>query len=126
MIALLGWPAGGGARTLKAGQPETLRSRQRVNSANKMKRNLSAMSQQYVTALKKHPKQGPRASLEPARGLGRQAVAIGLETLDVARMHEGGLATLETASRSDGIIKRAEILFFGANLYIMKKHRDAD
>ena|ERR1041384_8230647 len=113
MIALLGWPAGGGARTLKAGQPETLRSRQRVNSANKMKRNLSAMSQQYVTALKKHPKQGPRASLEPARGLGRQAVAIGLETLDVARMHEGALATLESSSSRDGIIKRAEIFCRG-------------
>jgi hypothetical protein len=98
---------------LKAGQHTTLHSGQRVNSEYTMKRKLSAMSQQYVTALKKHLKQGPRASLEPARGLGRQAVAIGLETLDVARMHEGALATLESSSSRDGIIKRAEIFCRG-------------
>ena len=90
-----------------------------------MKRKLSAMSQQYVTALKKHLKQGPRASLESARGLGRRAVAIGLETLDVARMHEGALATLAGSSRKDGIIKRAEIFFAEAIIPIEKTHRAA-
>jgi signal transduction histidine kinase len=90
-----------------------------------MKRKLSAMSQQYVTALKKHLKQGPRASLAPARGLGRRAVAIGLETLDVARIHAGALATLEASSSRDGMIKRAEIFFAEAITPIEKTHRAA-
>ena len=87
------WPADEGSNKLRAGQQTTLRSGQRVHSADTMKRKSSAMSQQYATALKKHLKQGPRAGLESARGLGRQAVAIGLETLDMARMHARALAT---------------------------------
>ena len=90
-----------------------------------MKRKLIALSQRYVTALRKHLKQGPRASLQPARGLGRQAVAIGLETLDVARIHEEALATLEASSSKDGIIKRAEIFFAEAITPIEKTHRAA-
>ncbi len=73
----------------------------------------------------KHLKQGPRASLQPARGLGHQAVAIGLETLDVARIHEAALASLEAASSKDGIIKRAEIFFAEAISPIEKTHRAA-
>src|SRR6266705_1850701 len=78
-----------------------------VHSARIMKHKLIKLSQRYATALRKHLVQGPRASLQSARGLGRQAVAIGLETLDVARIHEGALATLEASSSRDGIIKRA-------------------
>jgi signal transduction histidine kinase len=90
-----------------------------------MKSKLSAMSQQYVTALKKYLKQGPRASLQPARGLGRHAVALGLETLDVAKIHEGALATSEAASSKDGIIERAELFFTEAITPIEETHRAA-
>ena len=90
-----------------------------------MKRKLIALSQRYVTALRKHLKQGPHASLQPARGLGRQAVSLGLETLDVARIHEGALATLEASSSRDGIIKRAEIFFAEAVTPIEKTHQAA-
>jgi two-component system sensor histidine kinase DegS len=78
-----------------------------------------------VTALKKHLKEGPRASLKPARGLGRLAVAIGLETLDLARIHEEALATLEASSSRDGIIKRAELFFTEAITPIENTHRAA-
>jgi signal transduction histidine kinase len=87
-----------------------------------MKRKLNAMSQQYVTALKKHLKQRPGGDLQAARGLGRQAVAIGLETLDVARIHEGALATLEGSSSKDGIIERASIFFAEAITPIERTH----
>ena len=90
-----------------------------------MKRKLTRLSRRYVSALRKHLKQGPQASLQPARGLGRQAVALGLETLDVARIHEGALATLEASSSRDGIIKRAEIFFAEAITPIEKTHRAA-
>jgi signal transduction histidine kinase len=108
-----------------AGQHSTLGSWQRVNSAYIMKRKLIRLSRRYVTALKKHLKEGPLASLKPARGLGRQAVAIGLETLDLARIHEGALATLEASSSRDGIIKRAEIFFTEAITPIENTHRAA-
>ena len=88
-----------------------------------MKHKLIALSQQYVTALRKHLKQGPRASLQPARGLGRLAVASGLETLDVARIHEEALAALEASSSRDGIIERAEIFFTETITPIEKTHQ---
>lgn len=76
-------------------------------------------------ALRQHLQQGPLATVESARGLGRQAVAIGLETLDVARIHEEALATLEAASSQNGIIKRAEIFFAEAITPIEKTHHAA-
>ena len=90
-----------------------------------MKRKLVQLSQRYASALRKHLKQGPQASLRPARGLGRQAVSLGLETLDVARIHAGALATLEASSRWDGVIKQAEIFFSEAVTPIEKTHRAA-
>ena len=90
-----------------------------------MKRNLTRLSRRYQVALRQHLKQGPLASGELARGLGRQAVAIGLETLDVARIHEEALARLELSSSRDGIIKQAEIFFAEAITPIEKTHHAA-
>src|SRR4030095_8849463 len=90
-----------------------------------MKRKLKALSQRYEAALQKHLQHGPHASLQPALALGRQAAALDLETLDMARIHEGALATLEASSSRDGIIKRAEIFFAEAITPIEKTHRAA-
>ena len=87
-----------------------------------MKQKLTRLSRSYATALRKHLQQGPQASLRPARGLGRAAVALGLETLDVTRIHEGALAALEAASNKDGIIKQAELFFAEAITPIEKTH----
>jgi signal transduction histidine kinase len=76
-------------------------------------------------ALRKYLKERPRASLQPARGLGRKAMALGLETLDVARIHEAAVAALEASSSRDGIIKRAEMFFAEAITPIEKTHRAA-
>ena len=88
-----------------------------------MKRNLSALSHRYFTGLRKHLEQSPRATLAPARRLGRQAVAIGLETLDVARIHERALAKLELRSSRDGFIERADIFFTETITPIEETHR---
>jgi signal transduction histidine kinase len=92
-----------------------------------MKRKLTALSRRYATALKKHLRQGPQA--RPPRGtalaLGRQAAALDLETLDVARIHEDALATLEAASSKNGLIKRAEIFFTEAITPIEETHHAA-
>jgi len=76
----------------------------------------------YATALHKHLKQGPRASLQPAHDLGRQALTIGLDTLDLAKIHDAALASLKVSSRRDGFIKRAEIFFAEVITPIEKTH----
>jgi len=90
-----------------------------------MKRKLSRLSGQYLATLRKHLKQSAPASLLPARGLGHKAVALGLETLDLAKIHEGALARLEASSSRDGIIRKAEIFFAEALTPIEMTHRSA-
>jgi signal transduction histidine kinase len=90
-----------------------------------MKQKPNGLAQRYVTALRNHLKAGSRASLHPALGLGRRAVALGLETLELARIHERALVTLEAASSRDGIAKRAEIFFTEAIIPIVETHRAA-
>ena len=69
--------------------------------------------------------QGPRASLQPALALGRHAAAIGLETLDLARVHEAALAGLAPARNRNGIGRRARRFFAEAIAPIEKTHRAA-
>jgi signal transduction histidine kinase len=90
-----------------------------------MKRKLSALSGRYLVALRKHLKQGPQASPQAARGLGRQAMGLGLETLEVARMHDRALTRLEASSSKDGLIERAEVFFTEAIVPIEQSHRAA-
>jgi len=90
-----------------------------------MKQKLNGFSQRYVTALRKHLKQGPRASLQPALGLGRRAVALGLETLELAGIHERALVTLELSKSKNGLMKRAEIFFTETITPIVETHRAA-
>jgi len=79
--------------------------------------------------LRKHLKQGPQASLQPAQGLGRRAMALGLETLDLARFHEQALITLvlpgDSPGTRDRIIRRAGTFFAEAITPIEKTHRTA-
>jgi signal transduction histidine kinase len=75
-----------------------------------------------VAALQKHLKQGPSASLQPALRLGREAVTLGLETLELARIHERALTTLQLSNSKNGLIKRAEIFFTEANTSIVETH----
>jgi signal transduction histidine kinase len=90
-----------------------------------MKQKLTGLSRRYALALKKYLRQSPWATVHPAQELGLQAVKLGLETLDVAKIHEATLATLEASSSRDGIIKRAEIFFTEAVSPIEKTHHAA-
>jgi signal transduction histidine kinase len=104
----------------RLGIPETRRSRH-----TDMKQKLISLSQRYVVALRKHLKPGSRANLQPALKLGRQAVILGLETLEVARIHERALAACESSDGKDGLAKRAEIFFTEAIAPIVETHRAA-
>jgi signal transduction histidine kinase len=100
-----------------------------VNSANDMTRKLTGLSRRYRAALRKHLKQGAQASTEPAQGLGCRAMAIGLETLDLARIHEQALITLVlpgySARTRDVMVRRAGAFFAEAITPIEKTHRTA-
>jgi signal transduction histidine kinase len=87
-----------------------------------MKQNSIPLSQQYVTTLERHLKQGPRAGFLPALKLGRQAVALGLETLDLARIHEQAMATLNLSNIKNAFTKLAGNFFAEANTAIEETH----
>lgn len=54
----------------------------------------SNLADQYLAALRTYFDQGQQASLQGAQNIGRVAVATGLETLDLARVHEQALGEL--------------------------------
>ncbi|HTA31299.1 MAG TPA: sensor histidine kinase, partial [Candidatus Cybelea sp.] len=80
-------------------------------------------------ALRTHLQQGHRASLEPARGLGSQALAAGLQTLDLAKLHEQTLVTellpACQAEKRAALIRQAGIFFAMAITPIEKTHGGA-
>jgi signal transduction histidine kinase len=90
-----------------------------------MKQSLIALSQSYVTALRTHLKPGAPVRLLAAQGIGRQAVALGMETLELARMHEHALVELKVSPDKTGLIRRAESFFTEANTPIEETHRPA-
>ncbi|OYW31259.1 MAG: hypothetical protein B7Z47_01565 [Chthoniobacter sp. 12-60-6] len=87
------------------------------------------LSRLYLAALHQYLKEGPAASMAPAHALGHQAIAYGLETLDLARMHEVALVALVlpgySSSTSDGMLGRAGLFFAEAITPIEETHRGA-
>ena len=93
-----------------------------------MKPKLTALLRQYQSALHHHVTQKSSPGLDTARGLGRDAVSLGLETLDMARIHEQALRQIianYTPGSGDGIFRRAGIFFGEAITPIEKTHRTA-
>lgn len=79
----------------------------------------------YRTALQEHLEHGSRSTLRPALLLGRQAVALKLETLDVARTHEHALASLAATIHAKRVLKRAKAFFAETITPIEETHRAA-
>ena len=63
--------------------------------------------------------------MKPALELGHQAVVLGLETLDLSRIHEQALATLKLSNIKNAFTRLARIFFTEANIPIEKTHRAA-
>ncbi len=86
-------------------------------------------SRRYQSALLAYLKQGPQASLQPAHGMGQRALAAGLKTLDIAKLHEQILVNRVLpgvrAGKHAGLIHRAGIFFTDAITPIEKIHRSA-
>ncbi|HTD65157.1 MAG TPA: sensor histidine kinase [Candidatus Limnocylindria bacterium] len=93
-----------------------------------MKPKLTGLLQEYPAALRHHLTQKSGASLEAARSLGRAAVSMGLETLDVARIHEHALLEVVSSyspGARNGVFRRAGFFFAETITPIEKTHRTA-
>jgi signal transduction histidine kinase len=94
-----------------------------------MKSKCAELSRLYHAALKEYLRQGSGSGMEPAHEVGRHALSLGLETLDLARVHEIALASLVlpgySSSTSDGLMGRAGMFFTEAITPIEQTHRGA-
>lgn len=94
-----------------------------------MKHELSSLARTYEAALRAHLNQGKQFSVESARGLGNQALAVGLQTLDLAKLHEQILVSEVLpgcpVGKRTALIKQAGIFFAAAITPIEKTHRSA-
>src|SRR5581483_7191321 len=94
-----------------------------------MKRELTGLSRHYQTALRGHLQRSRGGSMQTAQALGERAMTLGLETLDLARIHEQALIKLALANfPSDSraaIVRRAGTFFAQAITPIENTHRIA-
>jgi len=94
-----------------------------------MKEKLETLSLRYVAELRIYVAPGGRGDRRPAIELGRQIIALGLETLDLARIHEHALLQLmltqDSAKVRAGIVKLAGKFFIEALTPIEATHRAA-
>ena len=91
-----------------------------------MKRKLFNSSRRYQNALRTQMQQGRKTSLALARGVGSQALAAGLQTLDLAKLHEQTLIAellpgIPVGKRA-ALIKQAGSFFAEAILPLEKSH----
>lgn len=87
------------------------------------------LSRLYHAALQAYLKSESGSGMSAARELGRRAITLGLETLDLARVHEIALVSLVlpgySSSTSDGLMGRAGVFFAEALTPIEETHRGA-
>ncbi|MDD4736791.1 MAG: histidine kinase, partial [Kiritimatiellae bacterium] len=93
------------------------------------KRESSMFAQRYQEGLRQYLQSKPSATLKTALDLGHQAVALGLDTLDLAMIHEQALLAqmqpVDTPAVRDRILKRAGNYFAEAILPLEETHRAA-
>lgn len=91
-----------------------------------MKKSFHTFARGYEAALAKHLKSGARVCVADAKELGQQAVANGLETLDLVRIHEWALTQLVSADCSSqartGALRRATAFFAEVVIPIEQTH----
>lgn len=86
----------------------------------KQKKDVQDWGQRYGNALRAFLRKGVSSDVKPAARLGRQAAVLGLETLDVARVHEEVLCA--TTSSAGGAHARAQRFFAETLVPIERTH----
>jgi signal transduction histidine kinase len=92
-----------------------------------MKQKFLGWSQRYIAALRKDLKPGHRkvASVGVPQRLGREAVALGLKTLDLAQIHLHALSTLIPPRSKRGLVARAGAFFYSVQAPLEATRRTA-
>jgi len=92
-----------------------------------MKTKPPVLFQSYLAALRKHLRTGSVVSLQTSRNFGLRAIKLGLDTLDLAKIHQEFLLTLpypkDSARASDDMVRRAGAFFAEAIAPIEETHR---
>ncbi len=108
----------------KAGIAEEVAGSKHMN-----KTKLSLLSDQYLIALRTHLGNDPQAAMPTAHELGIMTLALGLETLDLAKIHEWALAILVSPDWSptvqEEMTARAVAFFTEGIVPIEETHRIA-
>src|SRR5690349_6953607 len=100
-----------------------------ASSGTVMEPKSNPFSIRYLRGLRVHLRQPSRVRRQTALVLGRRAVEAGLETLDVARIHEQAIRFVLTGQRAARpeavIIREAGVFFAGVITPIEASHRGA-
>src|SRR6476646_4684345 len=96
-----------------------------MGSAIKMKAKLHKLSQHYVAALQLPLRKEGGETLHSATGIGRRAVILELETLELADIHEKALAVLKLSPTAQRLNKHAQAFFTQALIPIFQTRRFA-
>lgn len=90
-----------------------------------MKKTTIKFTQRYVAGLRRHLKPGIRENLQPASKLGSEAAALGVDPLELARIHEEALAAQNTSEPRISRREKAGRYFDEALIPIVETHRAA-
>jgi signal transduction histidine kinase len=98
-----------------------------VKSAKNIARKFTDFSGEYQAALRTHLKQNRPTSLRAAKRLGLEAISTGVQTLDVARIHDQALIKLvlsdSSSARREAMARRGGAFFAEAITPIEQTHR---
>ena len=101
----------------------------RARESHDVKRNeeIQGWGRRYGEALRAYLRKGASADVKPAARLGRRAATLGLETLDVAKVHEQALCAIPPSNGSalarQSMIARAQRFFTELLAPIERTHR---
>ena len=90
-----------------------------------MKPKLIKLSRDYLFALQKYLAAASPANLRAGLKLGRRAVSLHLETLELARIHEQAFFKLNTVAPGKKVFERAQAFFTEAIVPIVETHQAA-
>jgi len=96
-----------------------------ISGPEPMKEQTIELTRRYRTALGNHLTRGGAATLLPALDLGRRALVMGLDILDLARVHEEALGGRNDGAKSEASVKRGSEFFNEALIPIAETHRPA-
>jgi hypothetical protein len=85
-----------------------------------MKHKLAALTKAYLVALREHQREGSQLSLQPALGLGCRACVLGMDALQMARLHKRATVKLNLPPTHGIAFKRAQRFLKDALIPLLK------